>query len=72
MKQLPPPNASALPFSVVIPVWNGIAHLAKRLEAVVRGREWIGRDLPMGSNGDNAFSGSARHLRPPRALFLRD
>ena len=30
MKQLPPANASALTFSVVIPVWNGIAHLAKR------------------------------------------
>jgi GT2 family glycosyltransferase len=34
MKQLPHANASALTFSVVIPVWNGTAHLAKCLEAL--------------------------------------
>ena len=34
MKQLPSANASALTFSVVIPVWNGIPHLAKCLEAL--------------------------------------
>ena len=50
MKQLPRANASALTFSVVIPVWNGIAHLPKCLEALVRGGEWIRRDLPMGQH----------------------
>ena len=34
MKQLPPASASALTFSVVIPVWNGTAHLGKCLEAL--------------------------------------
>src|ERR1700674_774510 len=34
MKQHPHANASALTFSVVIPVWNGRAHLAKCLEAL--------------------------------------
>ena len=34
MERLPPADASALTFSVVIPVWNGIAHLAKCLEAL--------------------------------------
>jgi GT2 family glycosyltransferase len=34
MKQLPHANASALTFSVVIPVWNGTAHLAKCLQAL--------------------------------------
>ena len=34
MKRLPHADASALTFSVVIPVWNGSAHLAKCLEAL--------------------------------------
>jgi GT2 family glycosyltransferase len=34
MERLPHADASALTFSVVIPVWNGIAHLAKCLEAL--------------------------------------
>ena len=34
MKRLPHANASALTFSVVIPVWNGSAHLAKCLHAL--------------------------------------
>ena len=34
MKSLPLPNASGLTFSIVIPVWNGAAHLAQCLEAL--------------------------------------
>jgi GT2 family glycosyltransferase len=34
MKRLPHADATALTFSVVIPVWNGIAHLGKCLEAL--------------------------------------
>jgi len=34
MKSLPLANASGLTFSVVIPVWNGAAHLARCLEAL--------------------------------------
>ena len=34
MTQRPPAHSSALTFSVVIPVWNGSAHLAKCLQAL--------------------------------------
>ena len=34
MEQLPHADASALTLTVVIPVWNGISHLAKCLEAI--------------------------------------
>ncbi|HEX7518399.1 MAG TPA: glycosyltransferase [Chthoniobacterales bacterium] len=34
MERLPHADASALTFSVVVPVWNGIAHLAACLEAL--------------------------------------
>jgi GT2 family glycosyltransferase len=34
MERLPHADASALTFSVVIPVWNGVAHLAKCLQAL--------------------------------------
>jgi len=61
MEQLPHADASALTLTVVIPVWNGISHLAKCLEAIEASTRKPDEIVVVDSNSTDRTVELARH-----------